>query len=71
MEKRIIRIEQVIYKTGFRKTKIYQLIKMGELKPIKLGVRAIGFLEKEIDDWIQSKINATRTIRSNEGGKNA
>jgi len=29
-------------------------------KNIKLGPRAVGWLETEIDDWLQSRIQASR-----------
>ncbi|MDX1949626.1 MAG: AlpA family transcriptional regulator [Rickettsiales bacterium] len=71
MEKRIIRLPQLMNKIGFKKTKIYQLIKEGELKPVKLGIRAIGFLEAEVDAYIQQKIDASRPINTENGDNNA
>ncbi|ELR4457603.1 AlpA family phage regulatory protein, partial [Salmonella enterica] len=28
--------------------------------PVKIGLRAVAFVESEVEDWIQSVIEATR-----------
>ncbi len=33
---------------------------MGSTIPISLGGRAVGWVEKEIDDWLTEKIEASR-----------
>lgn len=36
---------------------IYKLIDRGQFpRPVKLGERKVAFVEREIDDWIRSKI---------------
>jgi prophage regulatory protein len=50
---RILRLPGVKEKTGKGKTAIYDAVKAGTFPaPIKLGRRASGWLESEIDDWI-------------------
>lgn len=50
---RIIRLPEVIERVGLAKTTIYQKIKEGQFpKQIKLS-RTSGWLESEIDEWIQ------------------
>lgn len=48
-------------RTGFGKTWIYELIKAGCFPAqIKTGVRAIAFIESEVDAWIERAIQASR-----------
>lgn len=51
---RIIRLPEVIERVGIARTTIYLKIQEGTFpKQIKLG-RNSGWLESEIDDWIQN-----------------
>ncbi len=55
----IIKINAVKQQTNLSVPSIYRLAKQGDFpKPIKLGVKASGWLQSEIDDWIQSRLNA-------------
>ncbi len=54
---RIIRLPELINRTGLGRSTIYQLINDGKLKRIKLGARSMGFLETEVNDWIASKVS--------------
>lgn len=54
---RIIRLKEVLAKTSLGKTYIYKLIKIKKFpESIALGERTVGWLESEIDSWIQSRI---------------
>lgn len=56
MKSRIIRINEVINKVGLKKSSIYKLISLNLFpKQIKLGIRASGWHEFEIDEWIKSR----------------
>lgn len=58
---RLIRLPEVMNKTGYGKAWIYRLINEGLFpKPIKIGTRAIAFIESEIDEWIVSAIERSR-----------
>lgn len=58
---RLIRLPEVLLRTGYRKAWIYRLISEGRFPTqIKIGSRAVAFIESEIDDWIQNTINETR-----------
>ena len=58
---RILRIKQVIDKTGLSRSTIYALIARGDfVKSIAIGVRAIGFVEEEVDTWIKQRVTASR-----------
>jgi prophage regulatory protein len=57
----ILRRPQVIARTGLKRSAIYEQMAAGTFpKCIKLGPRAVGWLETEIDDWLQSRIQASR-----------
>ncbi|KHS78730.1 MULTISPECIES: helix-turn-helix transcriptional regulator [Pectobacteriaceae] len=58
---RLIRLPEVIRRTGFGKTWIYELIKAGRFPTqVKTGVRAVAFIESEIDSWIDNAISQSR-----------
>ena len=55
--KRILRRPEVTDKTGLRRSAIYQRMANGTFpKSIKLGPKAIGWAESEIDQWIDARI---------------
>jgi prophage regulatory protein len=58
---RLIRLPEVIALTGYGKAWIYHLISKGRFpQPVKIGHRAIAFVESEVEEWIQSVIETTR-----------
>ncbi len=54
MSLRIIRLPEVISKTGLSRSSIYEMD--GFPKRVKLGRNMSGWLEKEIDAWIEERI---------------
>lgn len=57
----ILRIPEVKARTGLGRSTIYQRISMGTFpKPISLGPRAVGFIEAEIEAWLQERIEQSR-----------
>jgi len=53
----ILRIKDVISKTRLSRSSIYRLAKTGEFPaPVKLSERTSGWLESEINGWIDSRI---------------
>lgn len=54
---RIIRLPEVKNLTGISRSQIYELIKKDKFpKQINLGARAVGWLEYEVQEWIQQRI---------------
>ena len=52
---KIIRLSKVEERTGYSKATIYRKMADGSFpKARKLGDRAVGWLEHEIDEWIDS-----------------
>ena len=57
----ILRLPEVKKSTGLSRSSIYLRISEGTFpKPISLGGRAVGWLEAEIQDWLQRRIEASR-----------
>lgn len=60
--KRIIRLPVVQGKTGLPRSTLYGKIQQGEFPPpIKLGPRASGWIEEEVDQWIEDQVAASRS----------
>ena len=59
---RILKLPQVIEVTGLARSSIY--LKVSEKsfpKPILLGSRAVGWLEHEVEEWIEKCIETSRS----------
>lgn len=60
----ILRLPDVIRKTGISRTAVYQKIRSGEFPaPVSLGERAVGFVEDEIDTYIATLMRVRSTRR--------
>jgi prophage regulatory protein len=56
---RILRLPEVISRTGLPRASIYQQMALGAFpKPIALTVRSRGWIESEIAAWIETRIVA-------------
>jgi prophage regulatory protein len=60
----LLRMRQVKARTGLSRSTIYLKIKTGEFPAqVSLGPRAMGWLEAEVDRWISSCIERSRSRR--------
>jgi prophage regulatory protein len=51
---RIVRLPEALHRTGFSRSAWYRLrLKCQTPKPVKIGLRSVGYLEAEIDAFIQ------------------
>src|SRR5438552_7877619 len=58
----ILRLPDVKRSTGLSRSTIYLRIAQGTFpKPVSLGGRAVGWLEAEIQEWLQRRIDASRS----------
>ena len=58
----ILRLKAVIRKTGLSRSSIYLYMKDKAFpKPISLGQRSVGWIEKDINDWIETRTNLSRS----------
>ena len=54
---RFIRLPQVIDRTGLCRSTIYNRIADGKFPaPVPLGGRAVGWVEKDVNTWVKSRI---------------
>ena len=59
----ILRLPKVKERTGLSRSTIYLKISRKEFPPgISLGVRARGWVESEISDWVEQQINQSRKV---------
>ena len=53
----ILRINQVIVRTGLSRSVLYGLVKEGKFpQPLRLAKRSSGWLESEINEWINDRV---------------
>ena len=57
----LLRINEVITRTGLSRSTLYLRIKQGSFpRPISLGSRASAWVSSEIDQWIDHQIYLSR-----------
>ena len=57
----ILRLPAVKARTGLSRSTIYLRISEGSFpKPVSLGGRAVGWIEAEVNDWLNRQIEASR-----------
>jgi prophage regulatory protein len=69
---RILRLPDVRNATGYSTSSIYAHIKLGTFPtPIRLGPRAVGWLEETIQAWLETRILASgkRLVEEPQGGR--
>lgn len=60
---RIIRLPLVIARTGLSRSTIYEHISNGNFpKQVLLGLKSVGWIEGEVDEWIVGRIQASRPL---------
>ena len=58
---KMLRLPEVINRTGLSRSSIYLKISKGIFPaPISLGERAVGWIEFEINDWLEKQIKSSR-----------
>lgn len=61
----ILRLPAVKQKTGQSRSTIYDKVQRGEFPaPVKLGERAVGWIEAEVDAWVKDRIEARDRVAS-------
>ena len=60
MVRSILRLPAVIERTGLGRSNIYLKMSLGAFpRSISLGDRAVGWLEEDINRWVESRIEAS------------
>ena len=61
---RILRWPEVKKRVGICRSYVHSLVAQGKFPPpIKLGERASGWIDGEIDDWINERVSISETNR--------
>lgn len=61
MAEQILRLPEVKARTGLSRSTIYAAMAEGKFpKTVALAVRTVGWVESEINDWIDERIRASR-----------
>lgn len=60
-QSRILRLREVITRVGLCRASIYNLIRVGDFPAqIQLGLNSVGWIESEVQTWIDNRIAASR-----------
>ncbi|WP_081062707.1 helix-turn-helix transcriptional regulator [Burkholderia cepacia] len=58
---RVVRLRPLTERIGLSKSEIYRQIQAGTFpRPISLGVRAVGWLERDIEAWLTARANRSQ-----------
>lgn len=61
MTHNILRLPAVKTRTGLSRSTIYLRVSQGTFpEPVSLGARAVGWVEAEIQEWLQRQIETSR-----------
>ena len=57
----IWRLPEVMARTGLSRSTIYQKMSLDEFpQSINLGLRSVGWIAEEVEEWIQERIDDSR-----------
>lgn len=57
----ILRRKQVEARTGLARSTIYQHVRAGTFPaPISLGAKSVGWIEAEVNAWLEARIDGSR-----------
>ncbi len=61
-EKAIWRLPEVSARTGLPRSTIYHKMSLDEFpQSINLGLRSVGWIAEEVEEWIQDRIDDSRS----------
>ncbi|CAB3783443.1 helix-turn-helix transcriptional regulator [Pararobbsia alpina] len=61
VHERLIRLEEVMSRTGLTRALMYQMMKAGDFpKSVKLTGRAVAWQSSLVDKWIQRRIESAK-----------
>jgi prophage regulatory protein len=60
---RLLPLRRVMEITSIRKSHIYALMSQGQFpRPVKISARAVAWVEREVSDWVKSRIDARNQL---------
>lgn len=70
MTDRILRLPEVVDKVGLSRSSIYDRMSKGAFPDsVSLGSRAIGWRERDIDQWLQALPSSRARADADDGGE--
>ena len=58
---RFLRLPEVMARTGLSRSTIYLRLEQGLFpRPVALGGRAVGWIDSEIDEWMNNRVAESR-----------
>ncbi|TGS69006.1 AlpA family transcriptional regulator [Mesorhizobium sp. M3A.F.Ca.ET.201.01.1.1] len=67
MADRFISMDEVVDRVSFSRTHIYRKIADGTFpRPVPLGPQKVAFLEHEIDQWMEERVDARNSLEGIE-----
>ena len=67
MQQRFLRLQEVTFVTGMSRSTIYNRMKDGSFpRSHQLGTRLVAWLEKDIEEWMNSKIEGSEWTHERE-----
>lgn len=61
MSTNVLRLPQLLKKVGLSRSAIYAAISEQRFPPpVRLGIRAVGWLEEEVEAWVLQQVKNTR-----------
>lgn len=61
MTKKFLKLPEVMELTTLSRSSIYAFIQNKKFpEPVQLGARAVGWLESEVNEWIEERVIASR-----------
>ena len=65
MPTKVLRLPQVIERCGFSRSQLYKLAARNAFpRSINIGVRAVAWLEADIEEWVKSRNEASPECRA-------
>lgn len=66
---RLIRLKEVLHKTGLGRSTVYEYIAAGEFpRNVNLGERAVAWVEEEVNEWVNKRRTGSCRSSINTGG---
>lgn len=67
MAQSLLRLPQVIERSGYKRSSIYAMVRRGEFpEPIPLGPRIVVWDSEQIDEWVRQQIELGRARGSHQ-----
>lgn len=66
----IIDLARVTAKTTLGRSTVYAYMKAGKFpSPVQVSARRVGWVESEVDAWVEARVRESREAKPAEGGE--